>query len=262
MLKPGINLKLGVPLAGDRLRRSRALGAVRRRSASRRGRSVRGQRCVSNGGGAAPGPGPVTVTIVAEGIVFDLSTLTANAGSEFNVVLDNRDGGVLHNVAFYHGPQRRASSSSAASCSPGPAIQESTFTAPVSGGDVLLPLRRPPRHHDGRVRRPVGSRTQAALRPRRSATLGARHCRLARRGWSHGPAIVPVASSRKTGPWQRSQRRRVPGLTSGPLVAGPRVRSPSPSAVACRLPDDLAADVPAEVALHVRHHVVDHLSRH
>ena len=124
MLKPGINLKLGVPLlviafvvswfalfGGAQL--------VKQDEAS----------ADSDGQGGVVGPGPVTVTIVAESTLFDLSTLTANAGSEFSVSVDNRDAGVLHNIAFFtdRSTSQRIFGSEIFT---GPAVQENTFTAP------------------------------------------------------------------------------------------------------------------------------------
>jgi len=135
MLKPGINLKLGIPLmviafAISVLSLYGGAQLVKQDEAS-------ADTGVIDGGGAAPGPGPVTVTIVAEGIVFDLSTLTANAGSAFNIILDNRDGGVLHNIAFY--TDRSLSQLIFGSeLFTGPAIQESTFTAPAAPGTYFF----------------------------------------------------------------------------------------------------------------------------
>src|SRR5215216_3569633 len=53
-----------------------------------------------DGGQTTPG-GPVNVTVVAKGLAFDKRTINASPGADVNVVLDNQDAGVLHNIAFY-----------------------------------------------------------------------------------------------------------------------------------------------------------------
>src|SRR6188474_817048 len=57
------------------------------------------------GGGAAGGGGatgqPITVNLVAQNSQFNPRTITASAGVEVTIVMDNRDAGVPHNVAFY-----------------------------------------------------------------------------------------------------------------------------------------------------------------
>ena len=82
-------------------------------------------------------PGPVTTTILAENLLFDQDRLVANAGSEFNIILDNLDSGVLHNIAFY----TDRSTSQAIFVSElftGPDVQESTFTAPSVPGNYFF----------------------------------------------------------------------------------------------------------------------------
>jgi plastocyanin len=130
MLKPGINLKLGVPLlviafVVSSLALYGGAQLVKQDEAS--------ADAVSDGPSGGPvGPGPVSVTIVAQNLAFDLSTLTANAGSEFNVTLDNQDSGVLHNVAFYT-DRSLAQPISVGELITGPATEMITFSAPVPG---------------------------------------------------------------------------------------------------------------------------------
>jgi plastocyanin len=136
MLKPSLNLKLGVPMllivfvvCGLALYGGAQL--VKQDEVSADGGPDGGP------GGGPVGPGPVTVTIVAENIQFDLDTLTANAGSEFNVTLDNRDAGVLHNIAFY--TDRSLSQPIYVSeLITGPAVQMNTFTAPAAPGTYFF----------------------------------------------------------------------------------------------------------------------------
>lgn len=52
-------------------------------------------------GGAGGGGGPVTVSLTAQNQLFDKRSLSAGASATFTVTLENRDPGILHNVAFY-----------------------------------------------------------------------------------------------------------------------------------------------------------------
>jgi plastocyanin len=94
MLKPGVNLKLGLPLLVIAFVVSflalygTALWVDKEESAA------------SAGDVPIPG-GPTVVTIVAQSLKFDKNTITANAGLDVTVTLENRDAGVPHNVAFY-----------------------------------------------------------------------------------------------------------------------------------------------------------------
>ena len=88
------------------------------------------------GGGGATG-GPVSVTLVAQNILFDISTITASPSVEVTVTLDNRDAGVLHNVAFY--TDRTASTSIfVGELVTGPTVIEETFTSPGTPGNYFF----------------------------------------------------------------------------------------------------------------------------
>ncbi len=133
MLKPGINIKLGVPL----LVIAFAISALALYAGAQLVKQDEVSADTGAGQGGAVGPGPVSATIVAEGLAFDLSTLTANAGSEFNITVDNRDGSVLHNIAFY--TDRSASQLIFRSeLFTGPDIQENTLTAPAAPGTYFF----------------------------------------------------------------------------------------------------------------------------
>ncbi|HEY7467012.1 MAG TPA: cupredoxin domain-containing protein [Dehalococcoidia bacterium] len=126
MLKPSANLRLGVPLlivafivsflalyGGAILVDTEETAAV-------------------DGGDGGPGGGPAVVTIVAQNIKFDKSTITATAGLDVTVTLDNRDAGVLHNIAFY--TNRSATSKIfGGAIITGPATETFTFPAPGAG---------------------------------------------------------------------------------------------------------------------------------
>jgi plastocyanin len=135
MLKPGINLKLGLPLlivvfVSASLALYGGAQLVKQDEVAADGEVV-------DGGGPSPGPGPVSVTIVAQNIAFDLDRLVANAGSEFNVTLDNQDAGVPHNVSFY--TDRSAGQAIfVGELLTGPGTQTETFTAPASSGNYFF----------------------------------------------------------------------------------------------------------------------------
>ena len=126
MLKPSANLRLGVPLlivafivsflalyGGAILVDTEEIAAV-------------------DGGEGGPGGGPAVVTVVAQNIKFDKSSITATAGLDVTVTLDNRDAGVLHNIAFY--TNRSATSKIfGGPIITGPATDTSKFTAPGAG---------------------------------------------------------------------------------------------------------------------------------
>ncbi len=57
----------------------------------------------SAGASAAPGLPAADVSIGAEGIAYDASTLTVPAGKPFTLAFDNRDSGIPHNVAIHDG---------------------------------------------------------------------------------------------------------------------------------------------------------------
>ena len=88
------------------------------------------------GGGGATG-GPVQVTLVAENITFNPTTITASAGVAVTITLDNRDAGVLHNVAFY--TNRSASSPIfVGELITGPAVLDNVFTSPSTPGGYFF----------------------------------------------------------------------------------------------------------------------------
>jgi plastocyanin len=57
---------------------------------------------VAGGGEGGPGPGPGGgLTVVAQDIAFDTSTIELPADEPSTITLDNRDAGVQHNIAIY-----------------------------------------------------------------------------------------------------------------------------------------------------------------
>jgi plastocyanin len=126
MLKPSINLTRGVPLF--------VLAFIVSALALYGGALLveTEETAAGDGGDGGPGGGPAVVTIVAQNIKFDKSTITATAGLDVTVTLDNRDAGVLHNIAFY--PNRSATSKIfGGPIITGPATNTSTFPAPGAG---------------------------------------------------------------------------------------------------------------------------------
>jgi plastocyanin len=130
MLKPGINIKAGVPLLIVAFLVSFGVlygGA----QLVKQDKAV--QASAASGGATGPSAGPVNVTIVAKNISFDLKTITANAGSEVTVTLDNQDNGVIHNIGFY--TDRSASQViQDGALLTGPDQETITFTAPAAPG--------------------------------------------------------------------------------------------------------------------------------
>ena len=61
-----------------------------------------------SGGSASPSVAPSggmggSYTIVAMGVKFDLTTLTVDGGKSFQILFDNQDAGIPHNVAIHEG---------------------------------------------------------------------------------------------------------------------------------------------------------------
>ncbi len=52
-------------------------------------------------GGEGPGPGALGLTIVAQNIAFDTTTIELPADTPTTITMDNRDAGVQHNIAIY-----------------------------------------------------------------------------------------------------------------------------------------------------------------
>jgi plastocyanin len=127
MLKPSINLTRGVPLF--------VLAFIVSALALYGGAllvDTEETAAGAQGGEGGPGGGPAVVTIVAQNIKFDKSTITATAALDVTVTLDNRDAGVLHNIAFY---TNRAATSKifGGAIITGPATETFTFPAPGAG---------------------------------------------------------------------------------------------------------------------------------
>jgi|GEM_PF-1126143 len=74
-----------------------------------------------------PAAGGTTITITASNIVFDKSTLTASAGS-VTVELDNKDGGIPHNIHFYKGSDASGADAGSTAITSGPATEKVTLT--------------------------------------------------------------------------------------------------------------------------------------
>jgi plastocyanin len=131
MLSPGPNLKLGVPMF--------VFAFIVFAAALYGGAQlVKQETAAANGDNGEPiGPGPVTVTVISQNIRFNINTITANAGSDVTVIHDNRDSGVLHNVAFY---TSRAATQVIfrGELFPGPEVVTETFTAPSAPGTYFF----------------------------------------------------------------------------------------------------------------------------
>ena len=63
--------------------------------------SVLAVSCGGGNGEEAAGTPASSLELIAEDISFDMKTLTIEAGRETTVTFENKDGGVLHNLAIY-----------------------------------------------------------------------------------------------------------------------------------------------------------------
>ncbi|MFN2590844.1 MAG: cupredoxin domain-containing protein [Actinomycetota bacterium] len=80
------------------------------------------------GGGAGGG-----VSVVAKGLAFQPTEVTAPGGGQVTISLDNQDSGLLHNIHVFRGEDATAPSLFAGPIITGPAKQEYSFAAPPPG---------------------------------------------------------------------------------------------------------------------------------
>ena len=134
-MKPGINMTLGAVLflVAFAISAPVLYGATQ---------LVKGDEATAAGGGGGGGGGgatggPVTVNIVAQNILFNTKQITASAGVEVTIVMDNRDAGVPHNISFY--TNRSASSAIfKGELITGPSSVTEKFTSPSSPGNYFF----------------------------------------------------------------------------------------------------------------------------
>ena len=88
---------------------------------------------VTSGGAAGGAGGPTTVDLVAQNIQFNTHTITVSAGQPVTINFDNKDAGVLHNVAVFT-DKSLASKIFGGQLVTGPATATYTFTAPATPG--------------------------------------------------------------------------------------------------------------------------------
>lgn len=91
----------------------------------------------STGPAPTPVPGATVLNIVAQNVLFTTRSLTATAGQPVQLTFDNKDAGVLHNVAFY----TNASATSViykSEITTGPNVSTFNFTAPASPGNYFF----------------------------------------------------------------------------------------------------------------------------
>ncbi len=75
-----------------------------------------------------------TLTIVAEGIAWDKSRLSAIAGVPLTITLDNRDNRIPHNIHFFQGAEPGGESVAMSELETGPSTQTLNF-GPLEAGD-------------------------------------------------------------------------------------------------------------------------------
>jgi len=133
MLKPSVNLKLGIPLLFIAFWAS----AVALYGGAQLVKQDEVASADNGGGAVGGGAGPTIVTVVAQNLSFNVETITANAGQEVTVTLDNQDAGVLHNIAFYT-DRSAAQLIAGGELFAGAASETVSFTAPASPGTLFF----------------------------------------------------------------------------------------------------------------------------
>jgi plastocyanin len=129
MLKPGINATVGVVL----LLVAFGISAPLLYGGTQLIKSDEVAADTGGGGGGGATGGPAAVTVIAQNLSFSLKSITVSSGVEVTVTLDNRDAGVLHNIAFY---TSRAATTKifGGKLTTGPAVDTEKFTAPSTPG--------------------------------------------------------------------------------------------------------------------------------
>jgi plastocyanin len=89
-----------------------------------------------SGGPVTPG-GATTLTLVAKNLAFDKRTITAAAGGDVTITLDNQDAGVSHNVSFYTN-KNATSKIYLGDLTAGPAKKDEKFKAPSAPGNYFF----------------------------------------------------------------------------------------------------------------------------
>ena len=87
--------------------------------------------------GDGPDGGPPSTEIVAEDVEFDTDEITVPAGAPVAVTLDNRDDGVVHNIAFYTDDSAEELIAGT-ELEPGPVMQDLDFEAPAEPGEYFF----------------------------------------------------------------------------------------------------------------------------
>ena len=80
--------------------------------------------------------GPSNIRLVAQGLQFDKRSVSASAGGEVTLTLDNQDA-AIHNVAFYTN-NRATQEIFTGELFTGPAVREARFTAPSAAGSYYF----------------------------------------------------------------------------------------------------------------------------
>jgi plastocyanin len=87
----------------------------------------------SSGGGSSSAPAaPGTLTLAASNLAFDKRSLTAPPNTQTRLQFENKDAGVLHNVAIYNN-NRATTKIFVGELTTGPNTTTYTFTTPAAG---------------------------------------------------------------------------------------------------------------------------------
>ena len=81
---------------------------------------------------------PTTIALVAQGMAFNLSTITVAPGASVTINFDNRDGGIPHNFSLYTNSSASPPALFQGQIINGPATTTYTFTAPAQPGTYFF----------------------------------------------------------------------------------------------------------------------------
>jgi plastocyanin len=84
-----------------------------------------------------PGP-PVTINLSAQGIAFDMQTISVPAGASVTINFNNKDGGIPHNFSLYTDSTATPPALFQGDIITGPATATYTFTAPGTPGTYFF----------------------------------------------------------------------------------------------------------------------------
>jgi plastocyanin len=80
----------------------------------------------------------VTIALVAQGMAFNVSTITVSAGAAVTINFNNQDSGIPHNFSLYTNSSASPPALFQGQIITGPATMTYTFTAPAQPGTYFF----------------------------------------------------------------------------------------------------------------------------